>query len=55
MEHPDARNDISIKDYIASIGDEQMVEDTQVLIEMMQRMKKLSSVVQLKCYCVVEL
>ncbi len=37
MEHPDARNDISVKDYIASIDDEQMAKDARVLIEMMQR------------------
>ncbi len=37
MDHPDARNDISVKDYIALIDDEQMIKDSQVLLEMMQR------------------
>jgi hypothetical protein len=37
MSEADKRNDISIKEYIASIDDEQMVKDTQALIEMMQR------------------
>ncbi len=36
MDHPDARNDISVKEYIASL-DEQTTQDAQVLIEMMQR------------------
>lgn len=30
-------NDRSVKDYIASLGDEQTVKDGQVLLEMMQR------------------
>jgi hypothetical protein len=31
------QNDISVKEYIASLGDEQTVKDSQVLLEMMQR------------------
>jgi hypothetical protein len=37
MDHPDARNDISVKDYIASIDDEQMVKDAETLVGMMGR------------------
>jgi len=32
-----AQNDRSVKDFIASLGDEQIVKDSQALIEMMQR------------------
>lgn len=31
------QNDISVKEYIASLGDEQTVKDCQMLLEMMQR------------------
>lgn len=31
------QNEMSVKDYIASLGDEQIVKDSQMLLEMMQR------------------
>jgi hypothetical protein len=37
MDKTTAQNFVSVKDYIASLDDEQTVKDTQVLIEMMQR------------------
>lgn len=37
MDKMTAQNDSSVKDYIASLDDEQTVKDSQVLIEMMQR------------------
>jgi len=37
MDKTTAQNDRSVKDYIASLDDEQTVKDSQVLIEMMQR------------------
>jgi Domain of unknown function (DU1801) len=37
MDKITAQNDRSVKDYIASLDDEQTVRDCQVLIEMMQR------------------
>jgi hypothetical protein len=37
MDNTDIRNDISVKEYIASIDDEQLVKDAQVVMEMMQR------------------
>jgi hypothetical protein len=37
MDKTSAQNDKSVKDYIASLGDEQTVKDSQVLVEMMQR------------------
>ena len=37
MDKMTAQNDNSVKDYIASLGDEQTVKDALVLIEMMQR------------------
>ena len=32
-----AQNDKSVKEYIASLSDEQTVKDSRVLLEMMQR------------------
>lgn len=32
-----SQNDMPVKDYIASLGDEQTVKDSKVLLEMMQR------------------
>ena len=40
VDNTDARNDISVKKYIASINDEQMVKDAQALIEMMHRISR---------------
>lgn len=37
MSEADRRKDISVKDYIASLQDEQMVKDAQTLLEMMQK------------------
>jgi hypothetical protein len=37
MDRGTAQNDKLVKDYIASLGDEQTVEDTHVLMAMMQR------------------
>ena len=37
MDKPTNQNDKSVKDYLVSLSDEQTVDDTQVLIEMMQR------------------
>ena len=37
MDKMTAQNDSSVKDYIASLDDEQTKKDSQVLIEMMQR------------------
>jgi hypothetical protein len=37
MSESDMRNDISVQDYIASIQDEQMVKDSQTLVNMMQQ------------------
>lgn len=37
MDHPDARNDISVKEYITSIQDAQMEKDAMTLIDIMQR------------------
>lgn len=37
MDNIPSPNDSSVSDYIASLGDEQTIQDTQVLIEMMQR------------------
>jgi hypothetical protein len=36
MDKTAAQNDRSVKDYTASLGDEQAVKDTQTLLEMMQ-------------------
>jgi hypothetical protein len=36
-DHVTAQNERSVKDYIASLDDEQTVKDSQVLLEMMQR------------------
>lgn len=40
MDNSDLRKDISVKEYIASIDDEQMAKDAQVLMEMMQRVSR---------------
>lgn len=40
MSKADERNDISVQDYVATINDEQTVKDTQLLIEMCQRISK---------------
>ena len=37
MDKTSAQNDRPVKDYIASLDDEQTVKDSQALIEMMQR------------------
>jgi hypothetical protein len=37
MDKISAQNDRPVKDYIASLDDEQTVKDSQALIEMMQR------------------
>ena len=37
MDKTTAKNDSSVKDYIASLDDEQTAKDSQVLIQMMQR------------------
>jgi hypothetical protein len=37
MDEKVAQSDSSVKDYIASLDDEQIAKNTQVLIEMMQR------------------
>jgi hypothetical protein len=37
MDKGTAQNDRLVKDYIASLGDKQTVKDSQVLLEMMQR------------------
>ena len=37
MDKSSAQNDRSVKDYIASVGDAQTAKDSQVLIEMIQR------------------
>jgi hypothetical protein len=37
MDKISAQNDTSVKDYIASLDDEQTVKDSQALIEMLQR------------------
>ena len=40
MEKITSQNDRSVKDYIVSLDDEQTVKDSQVLIEMMQRISE---------------
>jgi hypothetical protein len=37
MDNTDLRKDISVKEYIATIDDEQMVKDAQVIMKIMQR------------------
>lgn len=37
MSEADRRKDISVKEYIASIDDQQMVRDAETLVEMMQK------------------
>lgn len=37
MSEADKRKDISVKDYIVSLDDEQLIKDTQALIKMMQK------------------
>jgi hypothetical protein len=37
MDKTTPQNDRSVKDFVAALGDEQLVKDSQVLIEMMQK------------------